>query len=87
MASAPDSKSGGWGFESLQACWSGGKGKGMNKISQYLSDVRQEVSKVSWPTREELYGSTTVVLVFCLILSLFVFGVDFLLNRLLEILF
>jgi len=59
----------------------------MNKISQYLAEVKSELSKVSWPTREELYGSTTVVLVLCLVLSVFVFGVDFLLNRLLEIIF
>ncbi len=59
----------------------------MNKISQYVAEVKSELSKVSWPTREELYGSTTVVLVLCLVLSIFVFGVDFLLNRLLEIIF
>jgi preprotein translocase subunit SecE len=59
----------------------------MNKISQYVAEVKAELSKVSWPTREELYGSTVVVLVLCLVLSIFVFGVDYLLNRLLTILF
>lgn len=57
------------------------------KISKYLSEVSQELSKVSWPTREELYGSTAVVLVLCLILSMFIFGVDTLLNRLLDLIF
>ena len=57
------------------------------KIIKYFSEVSQELTKVSWPTREELYGSTAVVLVLCLILSLFVFGTDFLLNRLIDIIF
>ena len=57
------------------------------KISKYLGEVSQELSKVSWPTREELYGSTAVVLVLCLVLSMFIFGVDTLLNRLLGLIF
>ena len=57
------------------------------KISKYFGEVSQELSKVSWPSREELYGSVTVVVVLCLLLSVFVFGVDFLLNRLLEAVF
>ena len=57
------------------------------KISKYLGEVSLELSKVSWPTREELYGSTAVVLVLCLILSTFIFGVDTLLNRLLGLIF
>jgi preprotein translocase subunit SecE len=59
----------------------------IQKISKYLSEVKQELSKVSWPTREEVYGSTGVVVVLCIIFSLFVFGVDFLLNRLLDVIF
>jgi preprotein translocase subunit SecE len=59
----------------------------MNKVSQYVAEMKAEVSKVSWPTREELLGSTGVVVVLCLALSLFTFAVDFALNRLLEIIF
>ena len=59
----------------------------IQKVSKYLSEVNQELSKVSWPSREELYGSTLVVVVLCIILSVFIFGVDFILNRLLEIIF
>jgi preprotein translocase subunit SecE len=59
----------------------------MNKLTQYVSEMKAEISKVSWPTREELLGSTGVVVVLCLVLSVFVFAVDFALNRLLEIIF
>ena len=59
----------------------------VQKISNYLSEVKQELSKVSWPSREELYGSVVVVVVLCLILSVFTYGVDLTLNRLLEFIF
>lgn len=57
------------------------------KISKYFSEVGQELSKVSWPSREELYGSTVVVIVLCVILSVFVYSIDLVLNRLLGIIF
>ena len=59
----------------------------IQKISKYMSEVNQEISKVSWPSREELYGSVAVVVVLCLVLSVFIFGVDHILNRLLEVVF
>jgi preprotein translocase subunit SecE len=57
------------------------------KISNYFSEVRQELSKVSWPSREELYGSVVVVVVLCLILSIFVYSVDLGLNSLFAFIF
>jgi preprotein translocase subunit SecE len=59
----------------------------LQKVTNYLSGVKQELSKVSWPSREELYGSVVVVVVLCLILSIFVFSIDWILNRLLEFIF
>ncbi|MBN2031499.1 preprotein translocase subunit SecE [bacterium] len=59
----------------------------IRKISKYFGEVNQELSKVSWPSREELYGSVVVVIVLCIFLSVFIFGVDYLLNQLLDILF
>ena len=57
------------------------------KISNYFGEVRQELSKVSWPSREELYGSVVVVVVLCLILSVFVYSVDLGLNSLFSFIF
>lgn len=59
----------------------------MNKITQYVNDVQQELSKVSWPTREELIETTMVVMVICAICSVFVFGVDVILSKLLGLIF
>ena len=49
----------------------------MKKIVAYLKDAYNElVYKVSWPTREELSGSTVIVLIASLIIALIVFGMD-----------
>jgi len=48
----------------------------MNTIKQYLTEVLAEMSKVSWPTREELKESTVIVLVFSLVFGIAVYGMD-----------
>jgi preprotein translocase subunit SecE len=46
------------------------------KLSNYLSDVKIEMSKVSWPTKNELMESTVIIIILSFILAIFVFGVD-----------
>ncbi len=53
---------------------------------EYFRDVRAEFDKVTWPNWQELKGQTNVVLVLSLILALFVFGVDLILNQLVKLL-
>ena len=43
-----------------------------NKFVNFLNEVKLEMGKVSWSTRDELVGSTIVVLVSLAILSLFI---------------
>jgi len=54
------------------------------KVINYLKETRQELEKVAWPTRDEVRGSTIVVVVTSLIISAFVFGVDSTLNQLVK---
>lgn len=49
----------------------------MKKFQNYMKEVVQELKKVSWPTMEELKGSTTVVCVFSVIMAIYIWGVDF----------
>jgi preprotein translocase subunit SecE len=42
------------------------------------------MAKVSWPQRQELIDQTIVVVVFSIILSLFIFGVDRVYTTILE---
>ena len=47
-----------------------------SSITEFLSDVRSELKKISYPTRSETIGSTTVVLLFCVIMSIYLSVVD-----------
>jgi preprotein translocase subunit SecE len=46
------------------------------KSKKFVADVIVELKKVSWPTREELRGSTLVVIVTVIILAVFIGVVD-----------
>jgi preprotein translocase subunit SecE len=48
---------------------------------QFLKEVRQELRKVNWPTRQELFAYTVVVLVCVIVLTSFVFGLDFVFSK------
>jgi preprotein translocase subunit SecE len=43
---------------------------------QFLKEVRQELRKVNWPSREEMIAYTVVVLVAVVFLTSLVFGMD-----------
>jgi len=47
------------------------------KIGEYFGSVQTELKKVSWLSKDELLGSTVIVGVFSLIVSIFLFIVDF----------
>lgn len=47
-----------------------------DSIRVFITDVRGELKKVSFPTRAETIGSTTVVIVFCVIMSLYLSVID-----------
>ena len=51
-----------------------------NKVAGFVKDVRLEMGKVSWPTKDELIGSTIVVLVSLTLLSAFIGACDLFLS-------
>ena len=57
----------------------------LEKIKNFFSEVRAEMQKVTWPTREELISSTGVVLVTMLLLSTFIGIADFVLSYVLAV--
>ena len=52
------------------------KPKQENALVRYLEDTRAELAKVTWPTREEGFRLTWVVLVVTTISAIVLFGVD-----------
>ena len=55
------------------------------KIRNYMEETQEELKKCSWPNREELKGSTVVVMVTITLLGLFTVGVDWLLASLMRL--
>jgi preprotein translocase subunit SecE len=57
------------------------------KISNFIKDVRQEMAKVSWPTRDELKDSTIIVILLSLFFSIFIYGIDKVLTGVIKIIY
>ncbi|MGB2629973.1 MAG: preprotein translocase subunit SecE [Candidatus Omnitrophota bacterium] len=53
----------------------------MTKVGKFLNQVRTELKKVSWPSREEIISSTIVVLTSSLLLAVFIGVCDVVLSR------
>jgi preprotein translocase subunit SecE len=52
----------------------------------FLKEVRDELQKVVWPTRDEIIRLTAVVIIVSLGVGLFLGGTDFILTKLFELL-
>jgi len=46
-----------------------------------LKETRTELTKVTWPTKSEIIGSTIVTVVVSIVLSVFIGIVDFILDK------
>jgi preprotein translocase subunit SecE len=50
-------------------------------LPQFLREVRSELRKVNWPSRQQIVSYTVVVLVLTLVLTSFVWGADEVIRR------
>jgi preprotein translocase subunit SecE len=57
------------------------------KPINFLQEVRAELGKVSWSTRQELVGSTFVVIAITLLTGVFIGLIDLLFSQILTLLF
>ena len=81
---ASDSKSEGWGFESLLACINLFEDYVFKKQSSFWLRLRAEVKKVTWPTRREAMSGTAVVVFVVLVMALFLGIVDAILSKIVQ---
>ena len=51
------------------------------RFVDFLRDVRGEVRKVTWPTREELKKATLVIVIFVAVLGIVIGWMDWLLQQ------
>ncbi|HDI52135.1 preprotein translocase subunit SecE [candidate division KSB1 bacterium] len=57
------------------------------KAKNFLKEVRVEMSRVNWPSREELRSSTAVVIMVTLAFAVFIFFVDNIFKHLFNLLY
>jgi preprotein translocase subunit SecE len=59
----------------------------LDKIKKFLKEVLAELRKVTWPTKEELIGSTIVTVVVSLVVAVFIGIVDRVLTIIIQMIF
>ncbi|MFH1700173.1 MAG: preprotein translocase subunit SecE [Candidatus Zixiibacteriota bacterium] len=59
----------------------------MQKILKFFKETKIEMTKVTWPSRQEIIGSTIVTVVVAVIVSIFIGIVDFALDKIVRTIF
>jgi len=59
----------------------------INEIPNFLKEVQEELKKVSWPSRELVKNATIAVIIFTLLVSVYLWGLDILFDRLFDYLY
>jgi preprotein translocase subunit SecE len=59
----------------------------LKKTRTFLTDVRVELKKVTWPNRQDTLSSTVVVIIVVFIISFYLGFIDILLSRMVTTLF
>ena len=49
----------------------------IQKITDYVNGVQLEMKKVTWLSKQEMLGSTMIVGIFAVLVSIFLFFIDF----------
>ena len=47
---------------------------------RFLAEVRNEMSRVTWPSRREVYATTLVVIITSIFFGVYLYGIDLILN-------
>ncbi|NBR87207.1 MAG: preprotein translocase subunit SecE [Verrucomicrobia bacterium] len=53
----------------------------MLKLGNYVDETKVELKKCTWPSRDELKGSTVVVIVSIGLVAVFTVAADFIISR------
>ena len=50
------------------------------RARRFLAEVRNEMARVTWPSRKEVYATTFVVILFSVVMGVYLWGVDLMLD-------
>jgi preprotein translocase subunit SecE len=59
----------------------------LDRFRTFLTEVRNELKRVTWPSRREVYATTIVVILFSAFIGLYLFALDFGINSLVQWIF
>lgn len=59
----------------------------IQKIKDLYFDILKEMKKVTWPTKDELKESTTIVIAVCIIFAVFTWGIDMIISQIFQRIF
>ena len=76
VAADPDDSFGGRARDSVTGWW--------GRSRRFLSEVRNEMGRVTWPSRKEVYATTLVVILFSVVMGVYLWVVDLTLDALIR---
>jgi preprotein translocase subunit SecE len=59
----------------------------IKKLQQFIDNVKKEMAKVSWPTRDDLMNSSVIVVVVSALFAIYTFFADLIISKLVELLY
>ena len=57
----------------------------MNKLINYLKKSREELGKVAWPSKQTTLNHTGIVIVISIAVAIFLGAIDYILNKILQL--
>jgi preprotein translocase subunit SecE len=57
----------------------------LKQVAGYISETRDELRKCTWPSLDELKGSTVVILVTIVLLGGFIVAIDYVVSQLVKL--
>jgi preprotein translocase subunit SecE len=73
VAADQEDSFGGRARESVTGWW--------GRSRRFLSEVRNEMGRVTWPSQKEVYATTIVVILFSVTMGVYLWGVDLVLAK------
>lgn len=56
----------------------------MKRLFAYITDSRAELLRVTWPTRRQAIRLSLIVIVFSIVLSLIIGGLDYIFSQIIQ---
>lgn len=55
------------------------------KLKKFIEEVKVEMSKVTWPTHQELVNSTIIVVIVSLLFTVYIFVADLIISQVMKL--